>query len=191
MILLLSLAGALRAQVDTIPLSAGTADTAGAYYEEPQYQAPSINPIYLFGSPFCEHFLEMNFLLGIEDQGIGLTYAYLPEVWGGHATFYLGHETLWLMGGADYRLAKPWSKCDVHLTGSAGVCCMDRSFGQMRPAAGLSLRVSQPEDWGKLSMVSANVGLVTDFSTYYLTLGFSLSLSVLASTLVLLGVAEN
>lgn len=186
LMLLLPLAGALRAQVDTAVQPAATADSGAMEYEEIVYQAPNVNPIYLFGSPFCEHFAELGFLLGIEDQGIGLTYAYLPEVWGGHATAYMGYETLWLMGGADYRMSKPWSKCDVHLCGSAGVCCMDRSFGQMRPAAGLGLRVSEPADRGRLSLVSGNVGVVTDFNTYYLTLGFSLSLAALASAFLLL-----
>lgn len=183
--LLLTLGGALRAQVDTAGQPDAT-DSVAAGYEEIVYQAPNVNPIYLFGNPFCDHFAELSFLLGIEDQGIGLTYAYLPEVWGGHATAYLGYETLWLMGGADYRMSKPWSKGDVHLCGSAGVCCMGRSFGQMRPAVGLSLRVSRPEDRGRLSLVSANVGVVTNFDTYYLTLGFSLSLTVLASAFLLL-----
>ena len=97
----------LRAQTDSVSVPM-VEDTA---YSEDDYEAPNINPIYYFGSPFSEHFLEAKGFLGIYDIGAGISYAYLPEVWGFNASAYV-HNTLWVLGGPVYRLSKPWNDTD-------------------------------------------------------------------------------
>jgi len=174
-------------------------DDSSAYYPEVQYKAPNRNPIYYFGSPFASHFAELDFLFGADDMGIGLTYAYLPEVWGGHITGLTGFRARWLMVGADYRLSKPWSRFDWQLFTSLGYRhgTLDNSllssagpdhmgFG---PAMQLGIRMGRIPYRGSFCLSSASLGVLTDFNQVFVTLGFSTSFALLASTFFLLGFA--
>ena len=69
------------------PVAAQTDSTVWADdmgYDSVVYSAPRRNPIYYFGSPFCEHFAELRVGYGDGSLGLGLNYTYLPEVWGAH-----------------------------------------------------------------------------------------------------------
>ena len=178
-LLLLGLAP-LRAQTDSVSVPL-TADTA---YDDEDYQEPNINPIYYFGSPFCEHFAEAKAFLGIGDVGAGLSYAYLPEVWGFNLSAY-AHNTLWVLAGPEYRLSKPWNEHDWHLFGSVGIN-YDEDFATVRPAMEVGVRTTFFNTEGKFCINSASLGLLTDFDGTYLTVGASLSLSLIFLTLLLL-----
>ena len=178
-LLLLCLAP-LRAQNDS--LSAST--MADMDYSEDEYQMPNINPIYYFGSPFCEHFIELKVFAGIDDFGLGFNYTYLPEVWGGHMTGY-ALNTLWVMGGPDYRFSKPWSNYDWHVYGSMGIF-YDGDFGIWHPAMEVGLRMGSATNIGNICFNSGTLGLMTNFDGVYLTLGASLSLSALFTFFLLL-----
>lgn len=177
--------------------SHGVAQDDTSYFEEPQYRAPNRNPIYYFGSPFASHFAELNIMLGREDLGVGLTYTYLPEVWGSHITGMIGLGARWLMVGTDYRLSKPWNKRDWQLYGSLGYRhgTLDRTLLSAAsaenigysPAMELGIRVGKIPSWGSFCMTSASLGVLTDFQNVYVTLGFSTSMALLASTFFLLG----
>ena len=80
-ILLIVCGAAASAQVDTVGRAGTPADT-NYYYDTVEYFAPKRNPIYYFGSPFCDHFFELRCILGGDDIGLGALYTYLPEVWG-------------------------------------------------------------------------------------------------------------
>jgi len=193
---LLLFAATLWAQSDST-ITSGIAQDDTSAYEEVQYRAPNRNPIYYFGSPFASHFAELNFLLGAHDLGIGLTYTYLPEVWGGHITGFTGLAARWLMVGADYRLSKPWTKSDWHLYGSFGYRhgTSDGSFLSSAtrqkmvygPAMEVGVRLGRIPSWGSFCMTSGSLGVLTDFQTVYVALGFSTSLALFASTFMLLG----
>ncbi|MBO4600268.1 MAG: hypothetical protein J5641_05970 [Bacteroidales bacterium] len=178
-LLLLCLAP-MRAQTDSL-LVPKVADTA---YSEDDYQAPNINPIYYFGSPFCEHFAEGKVFAGIDDYGLGFNYTYLPEVWGGHLTGYV-LNTLWVMVGPDYRLSKPWQTIDWHVYGSAGVF-YDGDFAIWHPAMEVGVRAGSGVNDGKFCFNSGTLGLMTNFEGIYVTLGLSLTISALMTLLLLL-----
>ena len=170
----------LWAQTDSVlvPLSDDT------LYSEDEYQAPNINPIYYFGNPFSEHFAEAKAFVGIEDIGVGLSYAYLPEVWGFNLSAY-AHNTLWVLGGPCYRLSKPWSDYDWHLFGSLGIN-YDEDFATLRPAMEVGVRANFFDIGGKFCMNSASLGVMTNFDGTYVTVGASLSISLICLILLLL-----
>jgi hypothetical protein len=170
----------LRAQTDSVSATVPY-DTA---YSEDEYQAPNINPIYYFGSPFSDHFAEAKIFLGTMDVGAGLSYAYLPEVWGFNLSAY-AHNTLWVLAGAEYRLSKPWNKHDWHLFGSAGIN-YDEDFATTRPAMEVGVRATFWDTGTKFCTNSASLGVMTDFDGVYVTVGASLSLSLIFLTLLLL-----
>lgn len=182
----LSAALTAAAQVDTIPPQQLPDDSL--YYEyaaEETYQAPNINPIYYFGSPFCEHFAEIRFQATPNDFAIGADYAYLPEVWGFHASAMVGKEFNWLLAGADYRLSKPWNNVDWHLYGSVGISECD-NWHSVHPALEVGVRVGSPEQMGRFCLTSATLGLLTTGDNLYVTIGFGLTISVLASSALML-----
>lgn len=170
----------LRAQTDTVSVPM-VEDTA---YSEDDYEAPNINPIYYFGSPFSEHFLEAKGFLGIYDIGAGISYAYLPEVWGFNASAYV-HNTLWVLGGPVYRLSKPWNDTDWHLFGSVGIN-YDADFATVHPAMEVGVRANFFDTGDKFCMNSASLGVMTDFDGVYVTIGASVSLSLIYLILILL-----
>lgn len=177
-ILLFCAWAAVQAQNDTIPPT----------YEEDSvvYSAPRRNPIYYFGSPFSEHFLEAKLLAGTADVGVGLDYIYLPEVWGWNVGSYVGVANLWLNAGAAYRLSKPWSKADWQLYAKGGIRCADGTFEQVRPTAEVGVRVAAADGWGSFSATSGSVGILTDFEGYYFTFGLGLTMSTLLSMFLFL-----
>ena len=177
-LLLLGLAP-LWAQTDSVPLPDYTAT-----YSDDEYQAPNINPIYYFGSPFNVHFAEAKLFLGTMDVGVGLNYAYLPEVWGLNVSAY-AHNTLWILAGPEYRLSKPWNSHDWHLFGSIGIN-YDEDFAATRPAMEVGVRATFWDLGGKFCTNSASLGIMTDFDGVYVTMGASLSLSLIFLTLLLL-----
>lgn len=170
----------LQAQTDTLS-AVGTEDTS---YMEETYQAPNINPIYYFGSPFCKHFAELKLYLGPTDIGLGLNYTYLPEVWGGHVTGYV-HNNLWVLVGPEYRLSKPWSDTDWHLYGSVGIS-HDMDFGTTQPAMEIGVRAGSTDRDGGFCFNSGSLGIMTDFESVYLTIGASLSVSAILTLLLLM-----
>lgn len=190
------LSATIWAQSDSL-ITTGIAQDDTTSVGEVAYRAPNRNPIYYFGSPFASHFAELNFIVGDSDLGIGLTYTYLPEVWGGHLFGYAGFTARWLMVGADYRLSKPWSKADWQLFGSLGyrhgstdgelLSASSPSNIGYRPAMEVGIRVGGIPSRGSFCMNSASLGVLTDFQHYYLTLGFSASFAILSSTFFLLG----
>lgn len=157
------------------------------YAAEEVFQAPRINPIYYFGSPFCEHFAEVRFLVGIDDVGVGADYAYLPEVWGFHASALFGRYNNYLLAGADYRLSKPWDEADWHLYGSLGICTGDR-WHYVRPALEAGVRVAAAEQIGRFCFTSGTLGVLTTGDTWFVTVGFGLTISILASAGLLLAI---
>lgn len=174
------------AQVDSIPQQLLPDDSL--YYDyaaEETFQAPNINPIYYFGSPFCEHFAEVRFIASINDYAVGADYVYLPEVWGFHVSTMVGKEYNWLLAGADYRLSKPWDNTDWHLYGSLGISESDH-WKYVHPALEVGVRVGAPEQLGRFCLTSATLGLITTGGNIYVTIGFGLTISVLASSALLL-----
>ena len=153
-------------------------------YDEEVYEAPNINPIYYFGSPFSEHFAEAKLFLGTDDIGAGLSYCYIPEVWGFNISAYV-HNTLWAVAGAEYRLSKPWNRSDWHLFGSVGVN-YEVDFATVRPAMEVGARVTLFSTGNKFCLNSASVGVLTDFDGVYVTVGTSLSLSLIFMSLFFL-----
>lgn len=178
-LLLLGLAP-LRAQNDSVLVTPKN-DTA---YNEDEYQMPNINPIYYFGSLFSEHFAEAKLFLGTEDVGAGLSYSYLPEVWGFNLNAY-AHNTLWVLAGPEYRLSKPWNTADWHLYGCVGIN-YDEDFATTRPAMEVGVRASFFNYDTKFCFNSVSLGVLTDFDGTYVTVGASLSMSLIFLSLILL-----
>jgi len=195
-IALLLLTTTMWAQSDST-ITSGIAQDDTSYYEEVTYRAPNRNPIYYFGSPFANHFAELNFMLGGTDLGIGLTYTYLPEVWGAHVSGITSFTARWLMVGADYRVSKPWTKNDWHLFSSFGyrhgtynralMASASKDNIGFGPAMEVGVRVGRIPDWGSFCMTSASLGVLTDFRNVYISLGFSASVAILASSFLFLG----
>lgn len=182
----LSAALTAAAQVDSIPPQLLPDDSL--YYDsaaEEVFRAPNKNPIYYFGSPFCEHFAELKFLAGIDDLAFGANYTYLPEVWGFHVSAMKGMYYNYLLAGAEYRLSKPWNEIDCHLYGSLGAC-WDGRGEYLRPALEVGLRGCEPEQWGKFCLLHGTLGVLTTGDTWYLTLGCSLTISAMSAALLLL-----
>ena len=159
------------------------------YHEEAEMRAPNINPIYYFGSPFCEHFLDLNTLLGTEGMAFGGTYTYLPEVWGAHLGGFFGFNGYWITAGADYRLSKPWSQKDWHLYGTTGIC-HDKFDNTYNPVLGAGVRMAAVEGLGKFCFTDMSLGLTTNFSCTFVTFGFGLSVAVLTTSFILIGITE-
>lgn len=170
----------LWAQTDSVSVSS-VDDTL---YSEDDYQAPNINPIYYFGSPFSVHFAETRGFIGIEDIGVGLSYAYLPEVWGFNLSAY-AHNTLWVLGGPCYRVSKPWNNNDWHLYGSVGIN-YDEDFSTLYPAMEVGVQATFFDTGNKFCTNSVSLGVLTNFDGMYVTVGASLSLSLICLLLLLL-----
>ena len=171
------------------PLAAQTDSTVWADdmgYDSIVYSAPRRNPIYYFGSPFCEHFAELRVGYGDGSLGLGLNYTYLPEVWGAHLAAFWDGQSRWLVAGAEYRLSKPWNRLDWHLYGSAGFCQEIPRPSTLRPAAEVGIRLAEGERSGKFCYTSGTIGVMTDFDRVFVTVGIGLSISLLFSTLILL-----
>lgn len=165
------------AQVDSAGYAPAETDTG--YYEEVDYHSPSRNPIYYFGSPFADHFFEAKMLLGIYDVALGLNYTYLPEVWGGHLSILYGIEHTWITGGAEYRLAKPWSTYDWHLYGGLGVA-MGRRETHSAPAIEAGIRMAAPAEDDRFSLLSGTMGVMTTGREWYFTFSISATLAIIA-----------
>ena len=78
-----------------LPLNAQNTGTPQSVPQNPRFQFEGysqsrVNPLRLFGSPFCNHFAEFKYFGGWDDYGVGVSYSYLPEIWGGHVTAYVG-----------------------------------------------------------------------------------------------------
>lgn len=176
------------AQVDSLPQQPLPNDSLFYdYAAEETFQKPNKNPIYYFGSPFCEHFAEVRFIASTDDFAVGADYAYLPEVWGFHVCAMVGKKYNWLMAGADYRLSKPWSNVDLHLYGSLGVA-QSEYWKYVRPALEAGVRVGAAEQLGRLCLTSGTLGLLTTGDNLYVTVGFGLTISVLASSALILAI---
>lgn len=196
-ITLMLLVATLWAQSDST-ITSGIAQDDTSIYDDVVYKAPNRNPIYYFGSPFASHFAELDFMIG-NDLGAGITYTYLPEVWGGHITGIAGFTARWLLVGTDYRLSKPWTKSDWHMYGSIGyrhgtnngtlLGTANRENIGFRPALEAGFRYGNIPHRGSFCMNSFKVGVLTDFQDIYVTLGFSFSIALLASTFFLLGLS--
>ena len=211
LLLLISLTAA-RAQVDTTvitPTEATTESTIGAaipidsmsdanipanaraydesYKEEDEgFSRPNRNPIYYFGSPFCEHFLEAKASVDfVGNWGAGLAYTYLPEVWGFGVDILAGSD-FWISTGAAYRLSKPWNRHDWHLYGNIGFMCEDYKFFKLRPTTEIGIRMASVESLGSFSFNSWSLGIMTDYQHIYPTISVNLSLSILVSAFLLL-----
>ncbi|MCQ2295970.1 MAG: hypothetical protein MJZ45_01050 [Bacteroidales bacterium] len=180
------------------PAAVAIDDTSA--YEFEGYSMPYRNAIYYFGSPFCAHFAEMKFFIG-KAFGFGANYTYLPEVWGIHGTvgtfirmdsdISLYCNSLMLSAGPDYRLSKPWSQHDFHLFGSVGISCLDRDKSvPARPTLEAGIRMANAGRAGGFCINSGSLSVLTDFQTFYLTFGVSLSLSIVTSAVILLAVAN-
>lgn len=161
--------------------------------EEITYRAPQRNAIYYFGSSFAEHFIEMPFAMsfsqyeGLEDIGIGLSYTYLPEVWGGNLTAYRTLLGGCVMPGVVYRLSKPWQRVDWQAYANVGYFHNSYFAGPnaYSPAVAAGIRCGGTH-WGKFSIVSGTIGAMSDFGNVYFTLGFNISWIALTDLLFLL-----
>ena len=132
------------AQTDSL-----SADTL-FYDDTVEYSAPKKNPIYYFGSPFCEHFLELRYTSGDDGLGLGAMYSYLPEVWGFNVSaFMMDYNYYWLSGGAAYRLSKPWSHFDWHLYGNAGLSYDNSAIHQLHPTLEMGIRCASADGMGQ------------------------------------------
>jgi len=160
-------------------------DTSSSTYDTVQYSAPKINPIRYFGSPFCQHFANIKLLIGPQDFGIGAEYSYLPELWGFGLSGFVGYSNLWLAGGANYRLSRPWSHYDWHLYANGGIRCADGRMADVRPTLEAGIRMASAEGLGSFCYSSGSIGALTDFRHVYLTVGLSITLSTLFSFLIL------
>ena len=125
----------------------------------------------------------MKLFFGFDDIGLGVNYTYLPEVWGGHVTGYV-LNTIWVLGGPDYRLSKPWNDIDWHLYGSVGFC-YNSDYDRLHPAMEMGFRIASPTGSGKFSINSATFGAMTNFESVYVTLGLSISLCTLFTLLLI------
>ena len=172
------------AQTDTAAVLHWDGGLDSVVYDD-EFQRPSKHPIYYFGNPFCDHFLELKTSVGPEDWAVGITYAYLPEVWGVHVTSYLGTEYNWLLAGTQYRLSMPWTPLDWHLYGSLGITrSMYRS--QTLPALEVGVRVGSPQGTGSFCTTSATAGFLTTGKYLFFTVGLGLSISAVAASTILL-----
>lgn len=179
-------------QNDTVRSEAQPYDTAtyyyyydSAYHPQALVQAPNRNPIYYFDSPFCDHFLELKNLFSRGAFGWGLSYTYLPEVWGGNLSFVSGSDYLtkssltYLSAGCNYRLSRPWWTVDLQLVGDVGVLASN-NFSWIRPTLEAGCRLSWGEGFGRFSLNSISLGVMTDFNGIYGTVGLSLILAPLS-----------
>lgn len=152
-----------------------------------EFFAPKKNPIYYFGSPFCEHFCELRYTSGPDGFGLGAMYTYLPEVWGFNVSaFMMDLDYYWLSGGAAYRLSKPWSDFDWHLYGNVGLSFDHAAIHQLRPTVEAGIRWSEAKGLGRFSLTSGTLGLMTNFDGVYITFGIGLTISSVLSFLLFL-----
>ena len=171
--LVLMLLGGVVACAQTDSLAAD----AAFYDDTAEYSAPKKNPIYYFGSPFCEHFLELRYTSGPDGFGLGAMYSYNPEVWGFNVSaFMMDYNYYWFSGGAVYRLSKPWTTYDWHLYGNVGVSYDHTAIHQLHPTIEGGLRCAAPNGLGKFCLTSGSVGVMTNFDGVYITFGIGLSL---------------
>ena len=185
-ILLIVCGAAAFAQVDTVGRAGTPADT-NYYYDTVEYFAPKRNPIYYFGSPFCDHFFELRVILGGGNIGLGAMYTYLPEVWGFNVSAsMMDVKYFMLSGGAAYRLSKPWSEYDWHLYGNAGISFDYYGSPRLRPTVEAGVRFASAMGLDKLCMSSGSLGIMTDFNRVYATFGIGLSISAILSIFLLL-----
>lgn len=213
-ILLLASVSVTWAQVDSIDVSAIAKDDTAALsvpdasldisaiaiddtgnYEFENYSSPLRNPIYYFGNPFASHFASTRFMIG-KTFGFGFEYAYIPEVWGFQVSagtilrinndISISCSNLLLSAGADYRLSKPWSEYDFHLFGCVGISCLDRDKAAPRPTLEAGIRMAGTNAIKDFCINSGSLSIMTDFQTYYVTLGVSLALSTVTAAFLFL-----
>lgn len=179
----------LKPVSDSAVLDDATQD-ADQYYEEPLvYSKPQRNALAYFGSSFAEHFLDVKCMVGADDVGIGLNYTFIPEIWGFNLTAYDCFDSQWALAGFNYRLSKPWNRCDWQLYGDLGVGYYDNPYIGIgyTPAieAGVRLSGSNGRHFGHYS---GTIGVLTDMQRTYFTFGVSISLTFLASISLLFGI---
>lgn len=183
-VLLMSLAYVVEAQTDSVARSQVAApvfdSSAIAIPEEgvEDYYAPEgmrkgkRNPIYYFGHDFSTVFLEVTLTAG-KNRAIGMTGAYVPEVWGGYLTWQFGNKQ-WIAGGAEYRLSTPWMKTDWHLFG--GLAVGDGVGGEV----GVRVAANSFVNRGKLALLSGSAGIRATNEGVYFVGGLSVGLSAVA-----------
>lgn len=176
-----------------VPLNAQNTSTPQTVPQNPRFQFEGysqsrVNPLRLFGSPFCNHFAEFKYFGGWDDYGVGVSYSYLPEIWGGHVTAYVGEISYSILAGAEYRLSKPWNDLDWHLYGSFGVRQNHYMGVSTRPLAELGLRVASGGPESGFCFSSGTIGVMYDGRDAFVTIGFGLSITALASAFLLLGI---
>ena len=191
----LLLTTAAYAQTDSIRSHPNDTIETGPYayfdtaeYEGKMFYKPRRNPIYYFGNPFCEHFAEGRLIIGPEGIGLGGVYSYIPEVWGFNvSTTLLNSSFYWVSGGGAYRLSKPWTYFDWHLYSNIGLNYDNHSKPVIYPTLEAGVRLASPDGSGKFCMTSASVGVLTDFHSVYVTMGFGISITAVVAMLLLLG----
>ena len=143
--------------------------------ESIMYSKTNRNTLRYFGSPFADHFLEVPFAFSAEDIGIGLSYTYLPEVWGANITGLVSVDGRWLMAGTAYRLSDPWTRVDWHAYANLGFCHHRFVFDSYHftPALAAGFRCSNKGIF-RISTLSATVGAMTNFEHIYFTLGINI-----------------
>ncbi|MBR1792894.1 MAG: hypothetical protein IJ764_04565 [Bacteroidales bacterium] len=147
-------------------------------YEPPEgLSSGKRNPIYYFGHDFSTFFVELSGLVGVNDRALGFSMAYIPEVWGGYASFHEGRDFHWFAAGAEYRLSSPWHKTDWHLYG--GVSGGDGLGGEL----GIRLAANSIVNQGKFGMFSGSVGVRVVSGGVYITGGISVGLAAAATLL--------
>lgn len=177
-----------HAQSDSAFVTQSAVDDTAYYMEELAYQKPVANPLRLFGSPFCEHFMEASSIVGVGDIALGISYAYVPEVWGGRVQYQYGFNHRWLALGPELRLSKPWNEADWHIYGTVGAS-IEKDNNAVRPTLEFGARVAPGQNRGRFCFSSYSMGVMTNFDGVYLTFGFGLSVSVLATAFLALGLA--
>lgn len=185
-------------------VQAQTVDTT-ANAEDYDYQLPVRNPIALFGSPFSVHFAEVNFLASTSGFGAGASYTYLPELWGAHLMSYYANDAVGFAAGATYRIANFMAKNDWHAYAGIGFQHNLLHNRPINPTTGVpighnhynpvfeaGIRVASGNEVGSFSFMSGSLGMMTDFQHTYITLGLSISISVIAAPFLLMALGgEN
>ncbi|MBR1516541.1 MAG: hypothetical protein IJ620_00130 [Bacteroidales bacterium] len=150
------------------------------FVEPDSMRAGKRNPIYYFGHDFSTIFVEVSTLLGSRDRAIGLSVAYVPEVWGGYIMGHDGIHYRWLSGGAEYRLSSPWDRVDWHCYGGVAI---GRGVGG---EVGLRVATNAEVNHGKFATISGSVGLRAMSGGIFVTGGLSVALAAGATLLWLL-----
>lgn len=144
------------------------------YYAPEGMQKGKRNPIYYFGHDFCTVFIEMSILAGRGTSAIGVTGAYVPEVWGGYLTWQHGRSCEWFAGGAEYRLSSPWTSTDWHLYGGLAI---GEGFGG---EVGVRVAANSFVNHSKLAFLGGSAGVRATNEGVYFVGGLSIGLSAVA-----------